>query len=134
MPRLRDLTAAPTLRFLLVGGFNTAITYGTFRALLRLFGDRPSAAGITQALAYGAGVAVSYAANRSWTFKSDHAHGRTVPRFVASQLFSLALSTFVVQVAVTVAGLHPTAAWVLATSFTTVANFVAQRYWVFPNG
>ena len=122
------------LRFLAVGGFNTALSYVLFRALLRTLGDRPSAAGLAQALSYGAGVGLSYAANRAWTFRSASAHGRALPRFLAAQLASLALSTVVVQAAVAGAGMRPTLAWVLATGVTTVANFVVQRYWVFSPG
>lgn len=124
--------AAPALRFLVVGGLNTALGFVLFHALLRAFGGRPNAAGLAQALAYAAGIAISYAANRGWTFRTAGAHGRAVPRFVAAQLTSLALSTALVQFGVAVLGLAPTVCWVLVTGLTTVLNFMSQRYWIFP--
>jgi putative flippase GtrA len=123
--------AARVARFLVVGGLNTAFCYALFRVFLRALGGRPEAAGLAQGVAYGVGVAVSYAVNRRWTFQSGGAHGRALPRFVAAQLSTLALSTVVIQLAVTAGGLAPTPAWVLATAFTTAANFVTQQYWVF---
>lgn len=124
--------ASPALRFLVVGGLNTALAFVLFRALLRALGGRPGAAGRAQALAYAAGIAISYAANRGWTFRSDRAHRGALPRFVAAELCALSLSATLVHLGTGVAGLPPSLSWLGATATTTVLNFVTQRYLIFP--
>lgn len=129
-PRAGVASSAP--RFLLIGGLNTALGYVLFRLFLHALGDRPAAAGAAQAGAYAVGIALSYAANRRWTFRSDGSHRRALPRFLAAQLGALALSTSLTQLGVTALGLPPSVAWVLVTGVVTVVNFLTQRYWVFP--
>jgi len=133
----RHPLVAPALRFLVAGGLNAALNFALFRAFLHLLGGQPSAAGVAQAGAYAIGVTVGYVVNRRWTFRNGGAaeaaaHRRALPRFLAAYLGTLALSTALIQTGVMVVGLSPNLAWVLATGVTTVVNFVAQRYWVFP--
>lgn len=123
---------ASGIRFLLVGGANTALGFCTFRLALRALGDRPAASGLAQAISYAIGFCISYALNRRWTFSAaGGAHRRAFPRFVAAQLGALALSTSLIQIGVLRAGLRPTISWVLATGIVTVVNFTTQRFWVF---
>lgn len=120
-------------RFLLAGGANAALGFVLFHALLRALSGRPAAAGLAQAVSYGAGVAVGYAVNRRWTFRGagGRPHARTLPRFLATYLTTLALTSAGMQLGVGRLGLRPSVCWVLVTGAATVVNFVAQRYWVF---
>lgn len=124
-------------RFLVAGGLNAALNYVLFRGLLAVLDGRPGAAGLAQGVAYAIGVAVGYVVNRRWTFGAGegpgHAHGRALPRFLAAYGVTLVVGAGLVEAGVR-AGLGPTTSWVLATGVTTVLNFVAQRFWVFPEG
>lgn len=119
------------MRFLLAGGANTLLGLVLFRAFHALLQGRPYAAATAQALSYAIGVALSYAVNRGWTFRSTGRHGRALPRFLVAHLGALLTSAALIQLAVSTVGLPPIAAWFLATAVTTVLNFVAQRFWVF---
>ena len=132
-PPLSRLLDRPVVRFLIVGGLNTALAFAIFRGLLRLFGDRPAMAWVAQATAYALCVGTSYAMNSRWTFRSGGAHGRQIPRFLAAHGGSLALSSALVQIGVTTLGIAPTVCWLLVTAVTTVTNFLLQRFWVFPH-
>ena len=132
-PGLRASVAAPAARFLTVGALNTALSYALFRSFLALLGGRASAAALAQAGSYAVGIGISYAANRMWTFASDRAHRRALPRFVAAQFCALWISATLVHVGTVVLGLSPSLSWAGATGVTAVLNFLTQRYVVFPS-
>ncbi|HEY0779297.1 MAG TPA: GtrA family protein [Gemmatirosa sp.] len=131
-PLLR-LLDQPAVRFAIAGGFNTALGFVLFRGLLRTFGDRPTMAWVAQSIAYALCVAISYAINSTWTFRSGGGHGRQLPRFLAAHGGSLVLSSALIQIGVTTFALPFAFCWLLATAVTTVTNFVLQRFWVFPH-
>lgn len=118
-------------RFLLTGGANTAVGYVIFRLLLQLLGNGRGRAGLAQAMAYAIGIAASYVVNRGWTFRSDGAHRHELPRFVAAHLAALALSSGLLQLAVTRLAAPVTVCWIGVTAIMTLVNFTVQRHWVF---
>lgn len=130
-PAPRALLASPALRFLVVGGANTALGYALFRALLHGLGARPHAVALAQATAYVIGVGVAFFANRRWTFRSSGTAGRELPRFLAAHLGALTLSSLLMQAGVARLGLPVALCFVLVTGVTTVLNFTTQRFWVF---
>jgi len=99
------------------------------------------------ALAYSAGIGASYALNRVWTF-SDRAHlphAHTAPRFVATSLGGLAVSTAAVALLRPVAedavasGLVPPGLALNAVAFAGIAVSLAWNYtfssrWAFSAG
>lgn len=129
--RLRGVLDARAGRFLAAGGVTAALGFVLFRAFLRLLGGQPRAAWAAQAIAYAICVAVSYALNHAWTFRSDGGHARQLPRFLAAHLGSLTLSSALIQAGASTLRLPLLACWVFATGVTTVTNFALQRFWVF---
>lgn len=127
-------TNSPPVRFLVVGSLNTVLSYSVFRTFLWALSHRPAAAGIAQAAGYTAGMVVGYVVHRAWTFRSDTAHGRSLPRFVAVQTGALVTSSALVQWGVARAGLAPTPCWAAVTATVAVIDFLMQRHWVFPRG
>lgn len=53
------------IRFIISGGFNTAITYGVYLILLNLMPYQ-----LSYTIAYSIGIALAYALNRSFVFRS----------------------------------------------------------------
>ena len=127
----RRLGEQPFVRFLVTGAANTAVGFVIFRVLLQLLGNGRGRAGLAQAMAYAIGIAASYVANRGWAFRSDGAHRHELPRFVAAHVGGLALSTALLQLAVTRLAAPVTVCWVGVTGIMTLVNFTVQRYWVF---
>lgn len=84
-------------KFATVGALNTALTVAAFNLIVL---TTTVSAPLANAVAYSLGIANSYYWNRRWTFR-DRAHlpvGRTLPRFVLTNLVGLVLTTGVVAV------------------------------------
>ena len=130
--RVRRLALDPAfVRFLVSGGANTALGFVLFHSFFRLLGGRAGDAGRAQAMSYAIGIALSYGVNRRWTFRSEGAHSRHLPRFVTAHLCALALSSTLMALGVARLGAPASVWWVVVTGVTTVLNFAAQRRWVF---
>lgn len=115
------------LRFLIVGGTNTAIMYGIYLALLWL-GVPYLAAVIAD---YALGIVYGYSLNRWWTFR---AHGR--PRYGFVKYCTSYALVFGLNVALLVPfvewfGWRADLAQIPAIAIATVASYGAQRLWVF---
>ena len=89
--------AARFLKFALVGAANTAITLAVFHVMAVSFGF---AAVWSNAVGWLAGFANSFTWNRVWTFRDARSvpTRRVLPRFAASTLVALAVSTLVVLI------------------------------------
>ena len=112
-----------------VGVVNTAVHFGVFMLLLRVF-DVPVLAAST--VGYAAGVANSYFMNRLWTFAvTTRVNGLEFGRFVLVNLVALALNLVVLQYLTTVIGLSPEVSQVLAIGVSLVANFAGNKWWAF---
>jgi putative flippase GtrA len=123
----------PLFRFIIAGGTGTILGYGVFRLALAACGDRVGAAGLAQAGAYVIGVAYSYTINRTWTFRSDADHRRTLPRFITAHAGGLVLSSVLMEAGVAHLGMPPLACFVLISGGMAIVNFFVQHVWVFPN-
>jgi len=90
MTPLRTKDLAQFGRYGAVGLLANGAVYVVFLLLVAL-GLHPVA---SSALCYCLGIALSYALNRTWTFRSEAGHGRDAPRFLlayaAGLLFSVA--------------------------------------------
>jgi putative flippase GtrA len=118
-------------RFLGVGTVNTAVAFVVFRGVHSALPRVPGAAAAAQASATVVAMLCSYALNRAWTFRSGASRGPEFARFVASQVAYLALSSALLELAITGLRLPTTPSWVATTGFMTVLNFLGQRFWVF---
>lgn len=114
------------VRFGLVGVAAT-VTYAAMALIFERWGV-PVLLG--NALAYVTGFGVSYAGHRLWSFQSDAAHGRALPRFAAAQAIGLGLNTLIIATLMRL-GLPYILAMPAAVAAVPVAIYFISKYWVF---
>lgn len=129
MPRvdLQALWRHRFLRFLVVGGLNTAFAYGSYAALLAL--GWPYAAASAGSLLLG--LLFSFFTQGRLVFGNGEL--RQLPRFVACWLLLYALNVGVIAGLVRL-GLGPYAAGALALVPMAVGSYLVQRHLVFGVG
>jgi putative flippase GtrA len=115
-------------RFLVVGAISTAIQYVVLVIAVELFDMR---ADVGSALGYLISAAVSYVANRRYTFRSDAPHKQAAFRFVVVLLVGLAMNTLCMTLLAEHWGVPYIAAQVIATGIVTVWNFLGHALWSF---
>lgn len=115
------------LRFCAVGAVNTGVDFTVF-TILSSGGVQLLAA---QTVSYTCGVLNSFLMNRTWTFKQGgRSHGQ-LSRFLAMNLFTLAVTYGLLL------WFHNRWGWPLpvskfvATGLSLVLNFTGSRRWVF---
>ncbi len=120
---------AGTLGRLVATGAAAALIFASLSYALRAWAGLPPFA--ASGAAYLAAFAFAYTTQRRWTFGGRHSHGRAFPRYLAAQLFCLALSAALSQLLGARWGASP----LVMASTTTVAvsavSFVLSRCWVF---
>lgn len=129
MPRidLQALWRHRFLRFLVVGGLNTAFAYGSYAALLAL--GWPYAAASAGSLMLG--LLFSFFTQGRLVFGNGEV--RRLPRFVACWLLLYALNVGVIAGLVRL-GLGPYTAGALALVPMAVGSYLVQRHLVFGVG
>ena len=115
------------LRFLLVGGVATALQYSVLITSVE-WGHAPKLPASVGA--YLCGAVASYLLNRSFTFKSDIAHGRGFAKFMVVNLIGLGLNTLIFY-ALTQASVHYILAQMIATGLVLIWNYFGARLFVF---
>lgn len=116
------------IKFNLVGVLNTAIDWVVY-AILAAVG---APMGISQVIAYSAGVVNSYACNLRFTFK-EKANAPLALRFIAANLVVLAISVALLQAA-GAWGAGRFVAKLIITPVTLLLNYLLNRFWVFAKG
>lgn len=123
----RDLISL--VRYLTVGVVSNGLLYAGY-VLLTYFGMLPV---IATSVLYAVGIAGTYMANRSWSFKSDRGHVQAAPRYLLAygagylvQVATLSGLTYLLGVPHQIAQL---AAMVGAAG----TIYISLRVWVFPN-
>jgi len=116
------------VKFNLVGAVNTLADLAAFALLVRLGAEMLSA----QCAAYGCGMLVSYLLNKSWTFQDKGgADVAQIAKFLAVNLFVLALSAALMHRCMETWGLTAWQAKLLVTAATAWMSFAGCRLWVF---
>ncbi len=130
LSRLRERKDLGSLvRYLTVGVVSNGVLYAGY-LLLTWLGLLPV---VATSVLYATGVAGTYMANRSWSFKSDRGHLQAAPRYLLAYG-----SGYVVQVAILsgltylVAVPHQLAQ-IVAMVGAAVTIFAGLRLWVFPD-
>ena len=118
--------------FVLIGGAAALAFVGVSSAAVVTFDTLP--AWLVSSLCYAAFIVPVYLLQRRYSFQSDVAHSRALPRYVAVQLTSLALATLFSYVAYGVIGLPTLAAAVIVIVLTSGINFLVLRRWAFAEG
>lgn len=113
------------LRFLLVGSFNTAFSYGVYAVML-FVGLNFAAANF---VALVLGILVSFKTQGSLVFRNNNNRllGRFVVGWAVIYLASIALIGQIIAI-----GLNAYIAGALALPFTTMLSYFLQKYFVFP--
>jgi putative flippase GtrA len=130
-PGQRSTLLAGLLSFLIIGGVAAVSFVGVSAAAVALLSNVP--AWLVSALCYAAYVIPVYLLHRRFSFQSDAAHARALPRYLAVQLAGVALATAFSWVAYGVFGLPTIMAALLVIGLTSGVNFVVLRRWAFSN-
>jgi putative flippase GtrA len=118
------------LRFLLVGGYNTAFGYGSFVLLYLLLGNRLHYLALV-AISHVLSVTNAFAAHRWLTFAARGSLWMQYLRFNVTNLGLIALNLMLTGALVEGLGWHPLAASAVAIPVTIVASYVLHRAFSF---
>ena len=88
-------------------------------------------AGLAAAIGATCGALAAYAGNRRFTFASDAAHCRALPRFLLVAALAAITSAALVFAGTEWLGLHYLVPQVAATVLVLFAGFTANRRWTF---
>lgn len=113
-------------RFLVSGGFNTAVTYGLYLLLLNVLPYKTS-----YTIAYVAGIVLAYSLNRFFVFKS-HKGIKSIALFPLVYLAQYLTSLLILWVWVEKLGFDSRIAPLIAIAITVPMTFVLSRF-VFSN-
>ena len=118
----------PAVRYLLAGGLAFLVDF----ALLALFREILGwPTWFAAAAAFIVSFAFTYTIQRFFSFRSDTPHGAALLRYTLLVIFNTAATAGIVAVSD-----QTSAGWIVgkvaATAATTIWNYFAYRYWVFP--
>jgi putative flippase GtrA len=116
-------------RFLLGGGLNTVVGYGTYALLIYLGVFYVMA----QTISTVAGVTNSYFWNKYFTFKQPRKSLAEVVRFVSVYLLSYLLSVLILFVCIDKLFVSAYIAGLIGLVFTTVISYVGHNHFSFRN-
>lgn len=116
------------IRFLVIGGIATIISYSSFFISLRFFGIHYLLANV---IGFICGTSFGYPMNKHWTFKKSHQKQSHLPQYFFIYLTSLAISTIFLKITVDYVGIIPEIASFLGIGITTCTNFLGLRFIVF---
>ena len=115
------------VRYLVVGVANTALSFLVYRLLL--IAGTPYV--VAAPVAFIAGAVNGYVFNRRWTYAAADSTRARVLYFAFAVLGAAATSGLVLLV-VRTAGVGRGEAYLVAVPPVTVATFLANRFWTFP--
>jgi putative flippase GtrA len=118
-------------RFLIVGCSNTLVSFLVFHAAMALLPETGWRGGLSQALAYAAGMFWSFTWSRRWTFRSSGRVHHEMARFALLNAGALAVSTLALHGLVDRLAFNATLSWLAVTVVITTLNFLLMRHWVF---
>jgi putative flippase GtrA len=129
---VQQIFQLPIVRFVIVGGFNTALTYGVYCFFLYL-GFHYQAALLCE---YSVGICVGYVLNRYWTFGDQKSAqpDKTATSFVryATTYGGVYIGNVVLlSLIVEMGWLSPMIGQIIALAIISLASFIMQKYWVF---
>lgn len=119
------------LRFGSVGAVATLAYVAAYALLQLVLSIEPIRA---SALAYGAGMAVSWVGQSRWTFGRSSVARDSLPKFVALSLVGLSVATGTVWFADSLLGISPIWGAVVTCGLIPLASFAIMNLWVFVAG
>ena len=115
------------MRFVLVGGSNTALALLVFSVAISLGTWYPIAA----ALGYLAGIVNGYTWNRIWTFQAGTFHFPEFSRYVVVQVGGLVANVLGLAFAVEILGAEKIPGEIATLVPIALATFLLNRWWAF---
>jgi putative flippase GtrA len=115
------------LKFGAVGILNTIITIISFILFTYLGMDYI----LANIVAYGFGVVNSYYWNNHWVFKVKSKNIHLFLKFIAVNLITLGINTFILFLFVKYFMLLPVLAQIIATGIGMIINFLLNKFWTF---
>jgi putative flippase GtrA len=138
MSRLRALPAAPLslmhtsfVRYLIVGGINTAVGLGVIYACMAIFGLNNVRSNL---IGYTVGVLVSFVLNRSWTFAHGGAMLPALARFLAVLIVAYLANLATVVLLADEAGVDRFIAQAAGVPPYTLVGYLGSRFFAFRSG
>ena len=125
---LRDAASPQFVRYAIAGAAGTAVHYLVLIALVQAASLSAVPASTAGAVA---GALVNYRLNHRYTFESDQAHGRALPRFALVALAGIAVNAAVVAAMIAFVSPNYLLAQVAATAVVLVSGFLVNRAWTF---
>lgn len=116
---------ARVMKFITVGGINTAADYAVFIFLtyFLLWGSE-----ISQAISFIVGMVISYVLNRSWTFETNESFfGKAMAKFLVLNIATLGLSVYLMYLFADVLNIHKLIAKVIITIITAVISYTFNK-------
>ena len=116
------------IRYAGAGVIGTAAHYAVLLALVQ---------GLSAEVIFGStagaivGAGINYALNHRFTFASQQAHHRALPRFAAVAAVGILINAAVLDAMLALVGPHYLVAQVVATLAVLVAGYFANRAWTF---
>lgn len=134
---VQQLLQRPIVRFVIVGGFNTALTYGVYCFFLYLDFHYQ----LALLCEYSVGICVGYILNRHWTFvEQDKVDRENVQSNKVATSFMRYATTYggvylgnvvLLSAIVEMGWLSPLVGQIIALALISLVSFVMQKYWVF---
>jgi len=131
MVPVQQLLQRPLVRFAIVGGFNTALTYGVYWFFLNSMGFHYQLALLCE---YGVGICVGYLLNRHWTFVVQTQQQQTASsflRYAATYIGVYVGNVVLLSTIVEMGWLSPTLGQLVSLAIIPLVSFLIQKYWVF---
>ncbi len=132
------------VKFTMIGVLAVLVDLGFYYLLLqlipeKLFGFAPNES-VAKSISFLCGMSVTYSLNKLWTWKKKDKSSSRIAKFVALYAFSLVMNVlvnssllFLLQHFAYILDLPNKyfIAFIGATGFSAVMNFIGQKFWVF---
>ena len=113
-------------RFLVAGFSAVGVDLLVYYVLLNILSHSPA-----KALSFISGTFVAFVINKYWTFERKEKSYKEAIQFAALYFTTLIINVSVNKISL---GLFPNLiflAFLIATGFSTILNFLGQKFWVF---
>ena len=133
MKKLRELLknqeVVKLIKFCLVGGVNTGISMLVFVILVKFGRLGPEIASL---ISYCAGLLNSYLLNKFWTFRSgEQTSALLIIKFIVVNIIALGVNLLIIALCFRICQLNEYLSQLIALIFSTLINFIGNRYLVF---
>jgi putative flippase GtrA len=116
------------VKFAIVGLMNSAVSYGTYSALLFFF-HVPYLASLL--LSWCIGITAGFAGHRYWTFRSRGDRKKEITRFLMINALFCLLNMPLLLFFVELVKLNPYSAQLLTMVILAAISYMANRFWIF---